>query len=139
MEHTRRYFPSRAMLTEPSSPLGDIKINFEVIANMVKLTVMDVSGVLAVRSSLVHKAFSLFTNRNDVIDGVRIEEEGDGYAVTVRVQVAFGVELAKVAYEIQNDVRDNLQRMANVTVTRVDVMVDGIRRKPGKHQTAPAA
>lgn len=138
MEPSRRYFPSRAMLNEPSSPLGDININFEVIANIVRLTVLDVEGVVAVGGNVFRKIESMITNKRDVIDGVRLEEEGDGYAVMVRVQVAFGVELAKVAYDIQNDVRDNLQKMANVSVTRVDVMVDGIRRTGSKPQT-PAA
>ena len=138
MEPSRRYFPSRAMLNEPSSPLGDININFEVIANIVRLTVLDVEGVVAVGGNVLRKIESMLINKHDVIDGVRLEEEGDGYAVMVRVQVAFGVELAKVAYDIQNDVRDNLQKMANVSVTRVDVMVDGIRRV-GTKQQAPAA
>jgi uncharacterized alkaline shock family protein YloU len=128
MDSERRYFPSRAMITEPSSPLGDIKINLEVIANIIRLTVLEVEGVLAVGGSLWHRIESLAMRRKDVIDGVALDEEGDGYAVRVRVQVLFGVELSHVAYEIQERVRDNLQKMANVSATRVDVVVDNIKK-----------
>ena len=136
MDNERRYFPSRAMITEPSSPLGDIKINFEVIANIVRLTVVDIEGVLAVGGHWWRRFESAFSHRRDVIDGVYIEEDGDGYAIKVRVQLLFGVEISKVAYEIQNAVRDNLQSMANVSVTRIDVIVDGIRKEAPK--PAPA-
>ena len=129
MDTERRYFPSRAMLTEPSSPLGDIKINFEVIANIVRLTVLEIEGVLSVGGNFWHRMAGLVASHKDVIDGVAIEEEGDSYAVRVRVQLAFGVELAKIAYEIQNKVRENLQEMANVSASRVDVVIDGIRRQ----------
>lgn len=128
MENERHYFPSRAMITEPSSPLGDIKINFEVIANIVRLSVIDIDGVLGVGGHWWRRVESVFSNRRDVIDGVYIEEDGDGYAIKVRVQMAFGVELSKVAYEIQDKVKENLLTMANVAVTRVDVIVDGIHK-----------
>jgi uncharacterized alkaline shock family protein YloU len=130
MDNERRYFPSRAMITEPSSPLGDIKINFEVIANIVRLTVTEIEGVLQVGGNWLRHVETVFSRRRDVIDGVYIEEDGDGYAIKVRVQVAFGVELTKVAYQIQNRVHENLQTMANVNVNRIDVMIDGIHRVP---------
>lgn len=130
MDTERRYFPSRAMLTEPSSPLGDIKINFEVIADIVRLSVLQVEGVMAVGGHWWHQLQGLFGRKRDIIPGVSIMPEGDNYAIRVRVQLQFGVELAKVAYEIQNQVRENLQTMANVSTSRVDVIVDGLQTNP---------
>jgi uncharacterized alkaline shock family protein YloU len=106
--------------------LGDIKINYEVIADIVRLSATNVPGVKSVGSRWIEKFQTVFSRRKEVIDGVLIEPEGDSYAVRVRVQMEFGVELAKVAYDIQEVVRDNLQKMANLSVTRVDVVIDGI-------------
>ena len=128
MDSSHRYFPSRAMITEPSSPLGDIKISFEVIANIVRMSVIDIEGVLAVGGNLLRRMESVVFRRREVIDGVQIEEEADSYAVKVRVQLLFGVNISQVSYEIQNKVRDNLQTMANVQVSRVDVVIDGIHK-----------
>ena len=128
MDTEYRYFPSRAMITEPSSPLGDIKINYEVIANIVRLSVGGIPGVLDVGGHWWNRLQGAFSNKRDAIDGVYILDEGGTYAIRVRVQMSFGVELAKVAYEIQNVVRENLQTMANVTVSRVDVIIDGIQK-----------
>ncbi len=113
-------------MNEPSSPLGDIKINYEVIADIVRLSAVNVPGVKSVGSRWIEKFQTVFSRRREVIDGVLIEPEGDSYAVRVRVQMQFGVELAKVAYDIQEVVRDNLQKMANLSITRVDVVIDGI-------------
>ncbi len=128
MDNEHRYFPSRAMISEPSSPLGDININFEVIANIVRLTVSDIQGIASVGGQVFKHMASFFTPKRDVIDGVYIEEDGDGYAIKVRVQVFFGTEIPKVAYQVQDKVRQNLAAMASVNVTRVDVVVDGIVR-----------
>ena len=135
METEYRYFPSRAMITEPSSPLGDIKINYEVIANIVRLSIGSIEGVLTVGGHWWSRLQSAFSSKRDVIDGVYIVDEGGNYAIRVRVQMAFGVELAKVSYEIQNKVRENLLSMANVTVSRVDVIIDGIRQVKNTKET----
>ena len=123
------------MMAEPSSPLGDIKINYEVIADIVRLSALQVAGVKSVGSRWLQKFQTVFSRRKEVIDGVFIEPEGDSYAVRVRVQMAFGVELARVAYDIQEVVRDNIQKMANLSVSRVDVIVDGIGHEPAIETT----
>jgi uncharacterized alkaline shock family protein YloU len=135
MDTEYRYFPSRAMITEPSSPLGDIKINYEVIANIVRLSIGSIEGVLTVGGHWWRRVEGAFSSKRDVIDGVYIMDEGGSYAIRVRVQMRFGVELAKVAYEIQNRVRENLLHMANVNVSRVDVIIDGIH----ENKTTPKA
>jgi uncharacterized alkaline shock family protein YloU len=126
MSSTQSYDPKKSMMGDTSSPLGDININYEVIADIVRLSALQVAGVKGVGSRRVQKFQTVFSRKKEVIDGVLIEQEGDSYAVRVRVQMAFGVDLAKVVYDIQEVVRDNIQKMANLAVTRVDVIVDSI-------------
>jgi|GEM_PF-2528154 uncharacterized alkaline shock family protein YloU len=139
MDHERRYFPSRAMISEPSSPLGDININFEVIANIVRLTVVDVEGVLCVGGNWLRRAEGMIRRPREIIDGISVVEDGDGYGIRVRVQVAFGVELSRVAYQVQDSVHENLRTMAKVNVTRVDVVIDGISKLPIATVATPEA
>jgi uncharacterized alkaline shock family protein YloU len=130
MDNERRYFPSRAMINEPSSPLGDINISLEVIANIVRLLVVDVEGVVCVGGDILRRAEGFIRRPHEIIDGIAVQEDGDGYGVRVRIQVAFGVELSRVAYQVQDTVHENLRSMAKVNVTRVDVVIDGIRKLP---------
>jgi uncharacterized alkaline shock family protein YloU len=39
----------------------------------------------------------------------------------------FGVELAKVATQVQEQVREQVQRMTSNDVSRVDVIIDGVK------------
>jgi len=74
----------------------------------------------------------VFSKNREAIDGVQIDPEGDLYAVRVRVQMAFGFDLGSVAYKIQDRVRQNLQDMANLSISRVDVIVDSVQSAPEK-------
>lgn len=135
MESQPRYFSSRNDDSAEASPLGDIRINYEVIANIVRLSTLEIEGVLAVGSRWQQKFQQVFSKNREAIDGVQIDQEGDLYAVRVRVQMAFGTDLGSVAYKIQDRVRQNLQDMANLSVSRVDVVVDSVQMAPAEVQT----
>jgi uncharacterized alkaline shock family protein YloU len=47
--------------------------------------------------------------------------------ISVKVILRFGVELAKVGEEIQIAVREQVSKMTNKKVARIDVLIDGVR------------
>ncbi|MDV7402426.1 Asp23/Gls24 family envelope stress response protein, partial [Arthrospira platensis SPKY1] len=60
--------------------------------------------------------------------GVTIsEDESNGYAISIKLVLTFGVQLAKVAEEVQYAVKEKVEYMTNQGVARVDVTVEGVR------------
>jgi uncharacterized alkaline shock family protein YloU len=47
----------------------------------------------------------------------------------VKLILAFGVQLAKVAQSVQLAIRDRVENMTNKDVSKVNVFVDGIQRE----------
>jgi len=115
-------------LTEENNA-GVIKVSHEVVANIVRIAVQAVPGVVSVGSQGGFKEeFVGLFNRRDVTPGITVCENDRGdYEVTVKVILRFGVELAKVGEEIQGAVRDQVTRMTSKKVARVDVLIDGVR------------
>lgn len=108
---------------------GVIKVSHEVVANIVRITVLAVPGVVSVGSSggLREEFVGLF-NRRDASPGITVTENDHGtYEVTVKVILRYGVELAKVGEDIQNAVREQVTKMTSKKVTKVDVLIDGVR------------
>ncbi|MFT3784032.1 MAG: Asp23/Gls24 family envelope stress response protein [Nibricoccus sp.] len=108
--------------------LGDIKINHDVVASIVRLAALQVPGVAGVGGGLVDGISELFSKREADKRGVKVTEDAKGdYAVELRVVVTYGSEIGRTAYEVQVAVRKQIIAMTDKGVSRVDVIVEGVR------------
>lgn len=119
---------------QEDSGLGSISINNEVVANIVAMAAREVPGVVNLASGgLKDDIAGLFGSKRDTGSSVSIREEADGtYHIQIKVILTFGVQLAKVAQSVQVAIRDQVENMTNKEVSRVDVIVDGVRREESK-------
>lgn len=121
--------------TEPTSPphfdeppdLGDIKINHNVIAGIVRLAAIQVSGVANVGGGLVDGITEIFAKRESDHRGVKVTEEDDTYRIEVRLVIAYGSEIGRTAYDVQVAVRKQVIAMTGKDVRQVDVIIEGVR------------
>ncbi len=114
-------------MSEDSNTLGDIRINHSVVASIVRLAALEVSGVAAVGGGFVDGIAEIFSKKGDE-RGVRVEEDEVGdYRIEIRVILRFGVELAAVATEIQQRIAEQVEKMTSKSVSRVNVIIDGVR------------
>ncbi|WPJ97972.1 Asp23/Gls24 family envelope stress response protein [Coraliomargarita algicola] len=114
-------------VSEDSNTLGDIRINHSVVASIVRLAALEVSGVAAVGGGFVDGIAEIFSKKGDE-RGVRVEEDEVGdYRIEIRVILRFGVELAAVATEMQQRIAEQVEKMTSKSVARVNVIIDGVR------------
>ncbi|MGB0334774.1 MAG: Asp23/Gls24 family envelope stress response protein [Opitutales bacterium] len=114
-------------VSEDSNTLGEIRINHSVVASIVRLAALEVSGVAAVGGGFVDGIAEIFSKKSDE-RGVRVEEDEVGdYQIEIRVILRFGVELASVASEIQQRIAEQVEKMTSKSVARVNVVIDGVR------------
>ncbi len=108
--------------------LGDIKINHNVIAGIVRLAALQVKGVAGVGGGIVDGIGEIFTKKEADHRGVRVlENENNEYDIEVRLIVAYGSEIGRTAYEVQLDVRKQVIAMTGKDVRKVDVIIEGVR------------
>jgi uncharacterized alkaline shock family protein YloU len=108
--------------------LGQIQINQNVVASIVRLSALQVKGVAGVGGGLVDSFSEFFAKRESDHRGVRVSEEGaDTYAVELRLIVAYGSDIGKTAYDVQAAVRKQVIVMTGKNVSRVDVVIEGVR------------
>ena len=55
------------------------------------------------------------------------DDENNCYAIELRIVVAFGAEIARVAYQVQMLVRSQVEQMTGNRVKRVDVFIEGVK------------
>ena len=114
-------------VSEESNTLGEIRINHSVVASIVRLAALEVSGVAAVGGGFVDGIAEIFSKKGDE-RGVRVEEDEVGdYRIEIRVILRFGVELATVATEIQQRIAEQVEKMTSKSVARVNVIIYVLR------------
>jgi uncharacterized alkaline shock family protein YloU len=121
-------------VSEASNSLGDIRINHSVVASIVRLAALEVSGVAAVGGGFVDGIAEIFSKKGDE-RGVRVEDDEVGdYRIEIRVILRFGCELATVATEIQERIAEQVEQMTSKSVARVNVIIDGVRTDDEKSE-----
>lgn len=111
--------------------LGDIKINHDVVAAIVRLAAQQVPGVAAVGGGIADEITELFSKNEAGKSGVKVaEDSSDAYAIEVRLVITYGHEIARTAYDVQLSVRKQVAAMTGKNVSRVDVIVEGVRIQP---------
>lgn len=108
--------------------LGEIKINHDVVASIVRLAASQVSGVAGVGGGLVDSVSELFSKREADKRGVKVsEDQHDNYSIEIRLVILYGAEIGKTAYDVQAAVRKQVIAMTGKGVSRVDVVIEGVR------------
>ncbi len=122
--------------SEDQGNLGDIKISLPVVENMVRMVVLEVEGVVDVIGSGSSAISGIFASKGENRSGVKVvEDESGAYSIEVRVSLVFGVELANIAYTIQQKVIEKIAKMTSKPVTKVDVFIDRVEKEAAE---APA-
>lgn len=109
--------------------LGDIKINHNVVASIVRLAALQIPGVAGVGGGIVDGISELFAKRRESDHrGVRVNETSeDTYLIELRMVINYGSEIGKTAYEVQVAVRKQVIAMTGKNVAKVDVIIEGVR------------
>lgn len=121
--------------SEEQTSFGEIKINHSVVASIVRLAAAEVTGVYGVGSGFVDQLGGIFSKRESD-RGVKVQEDTEGrYQIEIRVIMAYGSELAKAAQNVQLSIRNQIQTMTGKEVSKVDVIIDGVRTPEEKRES----
>lgn len=100
---------------------GQSVISSEVLARYAGDAAREVAGVAGLAQG------SLYRDR-----AVEIVSTDDSTAVTIHLELEWGSSAPAVAREVQQRVVDYLERMANLAVGSVDIVVAGVGAPPAK-------
>lgn len=121
-------FRNAAGVGGPAAPRDEISISHSVIANIVRLSALEIEGVHSVgHDGFVDGLFEMLSKKSGD-RGVRVsEDDEERYFIQVHVVLRFGMELAKVAERVQQNVREKLEHMTGRRVAKIDVIIEGVR------------
>lgn len=100
---------------------GSLKISEEVIATIVDTAAADVHGV----AGLSLKPIAGAPGRKRDVKAIRVETQNGEAVISLSVNLFMGSRIPDVAAELQQRVKDAVQTMTGITVSKVHVHIAG--------------
>ena len=98
-----------------------IKISNDVVASIAGMAVSEVPGVYGMAGGITE----IFGKKGSA-RGIRVEVTEKEAKIDVNIIVEYGVRIPDVAFEIQNRVKKAVESMTGLTVTGVNIHIQGI-------------
>lgn len=110
---------------DKNNPLGEIKVSAEVLEVIIGLATLEVKGVYGMQRNLSSDIRTMF-GRSELSKGVSLETNEYGATVDVFCYFKYGVNVPKVAQDIQENVKDQVFHMTDVELDEVNIHIVGI-------------
>jgi uncharacterized alkaline shock family protein YloU len=111
---------------ESHTDLGVIKIHDNVIASIASIAAKEIEGIKGVGKSktgilqLIHK---------DTVSSIKIKKDKNGeIVVQVPIVIKYGFNIPDTANRVQENVRNSLEKMTNLSIREINIDVQGIER-----------
>jgi len=112
---------------ESHTELGAITIHKNVIASIAALATMEIEGTKRIGRNFKSGVLEMIGKRN--LSGIRVEiDKNEEIRVDIPVIIKYGFNIPDIANKVQENVRNALERMTNLSIKDININVQGIER-----------
>ena len=105
-------------------PAGSLKISQEVLATISNIAASEVDGVVSLANN--YAPIKSFIQKGMTTKPIQISLNDDVAVVDISVNLKNGTNIPEMAEKLQKTVKDAIQNMTGITVSKVNVHVAGI-------------
>lgn len=109
--------------------IGTVKISDEVIAVCVLNATLKTKGVAGLSGGLTDSISKNLLGKDPLYKGIKINQAEDGIVIDVSVIVDYGVKIPAVAWDIQENVKTEVEEIIESAVNSVNIHVTGVQFK----------
>lgn len=112
----------------------DIQIADDVVAVIAGKAISEVNGVADMSGGFAGGISEVLSGKKNLAKGIKVDIQGKEAKIDVNIIVDYGVRIPDVAFEIQNRVKKAVETMTGLTVSNVNVHVQGVRTSEEKEE-----
>lgn len=112
---------------ESRTDLGTIRIHDNVIASIASLAATEIEGVKGVEKNFKSTIAELISKKKAV--AIKVEKDSNGeITIDVPLIVKYGYNIPEVANKVQESIRQALEKMTNLSIKDINIVVQGIEK-----------
>ena len=100
---------------------GSITFSTEVIADIVRISIQDVKGL--VMNQNVLNSITGFLGKKNTNKGIKVELGREETAITLNIGVEFGINVPDLCQTLQQNITRSVEKMTGLRVVNIDVNV----------------
>lgn len=108
--------------------MGFVKISDEVMAVCAINATLRTPGVAGLTGGLTDSISETILGKESLSKGIKVNQTDEGIILDVYVVVDFGVKIPVVAWDIQTNVKEELEMMTSRPVLAVNIHVQGVEQ-----------
>lgn len=105
---------------------ANIKISDEVIAVCAVNATLKTEGVAALAGGIPNAISRNFLGKELLAKGIKVNQSDEGVIIDVHITVKYHTKIPAVAWEIQENVKKEVQSMTELKVKAVNIHVQGV-------------
>ena len=105
---------------------GSLQISTEVIGKIARCAALEIDGVAEVSCGRQNKKLKDLLEASSIQSPVVVEMRDGTSNITLNLMMSFGARIPAVAEKVQENVKNAVQNMTNVTVSRVNLVIAGL-------------
>lgn len=123
---------------EEEQEIGNIKISVDVVSTIAGIAASQTKGVAGMYSSFTEGIAEKLGARKNPSKGVRVDMSEKSVKIDLYIVVEYGVRIPELAWEIQEDVKNNVETMTGLEVEKVNIHIEGVSFASEESETEPA-
>lgn len=105
-------------------PVGSLKISQEVIESIASVAASEVEGVASVVDNV--KLKDVFNIKSLTSKSIKVNINNDFAVIDVYINIKHGAKIQVVSHEVQKKVKDAIQSMTGIAISKVNVHIMGL-------------
>lgn len=116
-----------AEVAEPEEEsIGNIKISVDVVSTIAGIATAELEGVAGMYSSFAGGIAEKLGAKKNPAKGVKVEMTEETVLIDLYIVVEYGVRIPELAWEIQENVKNNVETMTGLSVEKVNIHIEGV-------------
>lgn len=114
------------MTAENEDKHGYVKISDEVIAICVLNSSLKTEGIHSLSGGLTDSLSKNILGKDPLYKGIKVNQGDDGVVIDITVIVEYGVKIPDVAWNLQENVKKEVEDIIGLSVNAVNIHVTGV-------------
>lgn len=106
--------------------VGNVKISVEVVSTIAGIATNEVNGVAGMYGTFAGGIAEMLGAKKSPSKGVKVDMDGGTATIDLYIVVEYGVRIPELAWEIQENVKNNVETMTGLDVQKVNIHIEGV-------------
>lgn len=110
----------------PEEPIGNVKISVDVVSTIAGIATSEVDGVAGMYGTLAGGIAEMLGAKKNPSKGVKVDMNETSVTIDLYIVVDYGVRIPELSWEIQENVKNNVETMTGLQVLKVNIHIEGV-------------